>query len=200
MSAQAILVPQPARFLAWLAIGKVKVVGEAPRGAALLCANHASYRDVWLFTLICPSARLLVHPEVFTFPFLKGWATRKGFVQVSIDDAVTLLRRGEPVAICPTGLVEARGDNELPFKTGAIRIAQQAAVPVVPVYFQYGSYPGPWIGSFSITVQNVLLFLLWPFYRTGVTIQIGTPYVPTGEIKDETRALKAKVVALSPVS
>ena len=96
--------------------------------------------------------------------------------------------------------MEARGDNELPFKTGAIRIAQQAAVPVVPVYFQYGSYPGPWIGSFSITVQNVLLFLLWPFYRTGVTIQIGTPYVPTGEIKDETRALKAKVVALSPVS
>ena len=197
MTVPVVLIPQPARFLTWLAVGKVKVVGEVPKGAALLCANHASYRDVWLFTLFCPSARLLVHPEVFTFPFLKGWATRKGFVQVSIDDAVTLLRRGEPVAICPTGLVEARGDNELPFKTGAIRIAQQAAVLVVPIYFQYGSYPGPWTQSFSITVQNVLLFLLWPFYRTGVTIHIGKPYAPAGEVRVETNALKAKVAALA---
>jgi 1-acyl-sn-glycerol-3-phosphate acyltransferase len=197
MTAPVVLIPQPARFLTWLAVGKVKVVGEVPKGAALLCANHASYRDVWLFTLICPSARLLVHPEVFTFPFLKRWATRKGFVQVSIDDAVTLLRRGEPVAICPTGLVEARSENELPFKTGAIRIAQQAAVPVVPVYFRYGTYPGRWISKFSITVQNILLFLLWPFYRTGVTILIGTPYVPMGEVKAETNALKVKVVALA---
>ena len=60
------------------------------------------------------------------------------------------------VAICPTGLVEALGESELPFKTGAVRIAQQAGVPMVPVYFHYGSYPGRWVTPFSITVQNIL--------------------------------------------
>jgi len=56
-----------------------------------LCGNHNSYRDVFLFGMIRSSARLLVHPLVFSFPFLKKYALRWGFVQVSIDDAVALL-------------------------------------------------------------------------------------------------------------
>ncbi len=187
-------IPRPARFLAWLVIGKVKVVGQVPASGVLLCANHASYRDVFLFGLINPAVRLLVHPLVFTF--FKRWATQKGFVEISIDSAVALLRRGEPVAICPTGLVEATGLAELPFKTGAVRIAQQAGAPVVPVFFRYGNYPGPWVNRFSITVQNFLLFGLWPFYRRGATIYIGAAYEAKDEVRVETTALKAKVCAL----
>jgi 1-acyl-sn-glycerol-3-phosphate acyltransferase len=117
-------------------------------------------------------------------------------VQVSIDDAVSLLKQGQTVAICPTGLVEALGDAELPFKTGAVRIAQQAGVPMVPVYFHYGNYPGRWVTPFSITVQNMILFCLWPFYRRGVTIIIGEPMAPAGEVKVKTQELKSAVLAL----
>jgi len=177
-------------------VGDVKVVGSLPEGPVLLCGNHVSYRDVFLFGMIRPAARLLVHPLVFTFPFLKKHALRWGFVQVSIDDAVALLRRGETVAICPTGLVEALGEAELPFKTGAVRIAQQAGVPMVPVYFRYGNYPGRWVTPFSITVQNMLLFCLWPFYRRGVTVVIGSPKDPAGDVKTRTQELKAAVEAL----
>jgi 1-acyl-sn-glycerol-3-phosphate acyltransferase len=189
-------IPQPARFLAWLVVGQVKVVGQIPAGGVLLCSNHVSYRDVFLFGLINPGARLLVHPLVFTF--FRSWATKKGFVEVSIDSAVALLRRGDPVAICPTGLVEATGQAQLPFKTGAVRIAQQAGVPVVPVFFHYGNYPGRWVERFSITVQNFLLFGLWPCYRRGVTIFIGAPVQVDGDIKERTKELKAKVEALKP--
>jgi 1-acyl-sn-glycerol-3-phosphate acyltransferase len=190
--------PQPATTLVRLLVGEVKTVGALPAGPALLCGNHVSYRDVFLFGMIRPAARLLVHPLVFSFPCLKKPALRWGFVQVSIDDAVALLKQGETVAICPTGLVEALGEAELPFKTGAVRIAQQAGVPMVPVYFHYGNYPGRWITPFSITVQNMILFCLWPFYRRGVTIIIGAPMEPTGDVKERTKELKAAVEALRP--
>jgi 1-acyl-sn-glycerol-3-phosphate acyltransferase len=181
-------------------VGEVKVVGTVPEGPVLLCGNHNSYRDVFLFGMVRASARLLVHPLVFSFPFLKKYALRWGFVQVSIDDAVALLKQGQTVAICPTGLVEALGDAELPFKTGAVRIAQQAGVPMVPVYFHYGNYPGRWVTPFSITVQNMLLFCLWPSYRRGVTIVIGAPMDPAGDVKERTTDLKAAVVALKPTN
>jgi len=102
--------PRPAVSLVRLLVGEVKIVGALPEGPVLLCGNHVSYRDVFLFGLIRSSARLLVHPLVFSFPFLKKYALRWGFVQVSIDDAVALLKQGQTVAICPTGLVEALGE------------------------------------------------------------------------------------------
>ncbi len=191
-------VPRPATSLVRMLVGDVKVIGTLPMGPVLLCGNHVSYRDVFLFGMVRSSARLLVHPLVFTFPFLKEYALRWGFVQVSIDDAVALLQKGETVAICPTGLVEALGEAELPFKTGAVRIAQQAGVPMVPVYFHYGNYPGRWVTPFSITVQNIFLFCLWPFYRHGVTIIVGPPMDPAGDVKVRTRELKAAVSDLKP--
>jgi len=81
------------------------------------------------------------------------------------------------------------------------RIAQQSGVPLVPVHFQYGNYPGRWISPFPITpffitVQNILLFCLWPLYRRGVTIRIGSPYLPSGEVQAETAALKDRIQIL----
>lgn len=172
-------------------------MGSVPAGPVLLCANHPSYRDVFLFGLICPRARLLVDPQVLTFPFLRRWAIRWGFVQVAIPTAVDLLRAGEPVAICPTGLVEALGEDLLPYKTGAVRIAAQAGVPLVPLRIRYGNYPGPWVKRFSITTQNMLLFLLWPLYRRGATITLGEPYRPGGvDVKADTAELRRRMLEL----
>lgn len=190
--------PRPAVSLVRMLVGEVKIVGALPAGPVLLCGNHVSYRDVFLFGMIRASARLLVHPLVFAFPFLRKRALRWGFVQVSIDDAVALLRQGQTLAICPTGLVEATGEAELPFKTGAVRIGQQAGVPLVPVFFHYGRYPGRWVRRFSITVQNMILFCLWPFYRRGVTVVLGTPFDPAGDVKQRTKDIQAAVAALRP--
>lgn len=189
--------PQPAvRLVSWL-VGQVKVEGPVPQGPVLLCSNHPSYRDVFLFGLVCPKSRLLVDPQVFTFPFLKSWAIRWGFVQVAILTAVGHLQAGEPVAICPTGLVEALGEDLLPYKTGAVRIAAQAGVPLVPMRIRYGNYPGPWVKRFSITTQNVLLFLLWPFYRRGATITLGEPFRATGvDVRADTAELRRRMLAL----
>jgi len=200
MSVTLSALPRPATSLVRMLVGKVKVIGSLPEGTVLLCGNHVSYRDVFLFAVVRPSARLLVHPLVFTFPFLKKWALRWGFVQVSIEDAVALLKHGQTVAICPSGNVEALGEAALPFKTGAVRIAQQAGVPMIPMYFHYGSYAGRWVTPFSITVQNIFLFCLWPFYRRGVTIVVGAPMDPAGDVRERTTELKAAVDALKPLA
>lgn len=60
--------PQPATSLVRMLVGEVNVVGTLPSGPVLLCGNHVSYRDVFLFGMIRASARLLVHPLVFSFP------------------------------------------------------------------------------------------------------------------------------------
>jgi 1-acyl-sn-glycerol-3-phosphate acyltransferase len=198
MSVTLSALPRPATSLVRMLVGEVKVIGSLPEGPVLLCGNHVSYRDVFLFAVVRASSRLLVHPLVFSFPFLKKWALRRGFVQVSIEDAVALLKHGQTVAICPSGNVEVLGEAELPFKTGAVRIAQQAGVPMIPMYFHYGSYPGRWVTPFSITVQNMILFCLWPFYRCGVTIIVGAPMDPSGDVRERTRELKATVEALKP--
>ena len=71
---------------------------------------------------------------------------------------------------------------------------------MVPVYFRYGNYPGRWVTPFSITVQNMILFCLWPFYRRGVTIYVGAPMDPSGDVKERTLGLKATVEALRPAT
>jgi 1-acyl-sn-glycerol-3-phosphate acyltransferase len=42
-------VPRPATTLVRMLVGEVKVVGTLPEGPVLLCGNHVSYRDVFLF-------------------------------------------------------------------------------------------------------------------------------------------------------
>ena len=46
------LIPRPARGLIRMLVGEVKVVGSCPEGGVLLCSNHPSYRDVFLFGLV----------------------------------------------------------------------------------------------------------------------------------------------------
>jgi hypothetical protein len=54
------------------------------------------------------------------------------------------------------------------------------------------------VTPFSITVQNIFLVCLWPFYRQGVTIIVGAPMDPAGDVKVRTLELKAAVEALKP--
>jgi hypothetical protein len=42
----------------------------------------------------------------------------------------------------------------------------------------------------------MILFCLWPFYRRGVTVIIGEPMDPAGDVRARTRELKSAVVAL----
>lgn len=118
---------------------------RVPAGPAVLAFNHISYTDAFVVGLPLVSAgrrpRFLVKREILGWPVV-GWLARNArMIPVGRSDAddragalaaaVDFLRQGELVLVAPEQTI-SRSFDLLPLRTGAVRIAQQAGVPVVP--------------------------------------------------------------------
>jgi 1-acyl-sn-glycerol-3-phosphate acyltransferase len=122
-------------------------------GSALIACNHASYLDPLVNAYAVVRAhrrpRFLAKEDLFRAPGIR-WAMR-GTRQIpvargtgdqrSLRNAETALRAGEAVVIYPEGTVTTRSDG-LPMagKTGAVRLALAAGVPIIPMV-SWGSAP-----------------------------------------------------------
>lgn len=125
----------------------VRGLGNVPRrSGAVLAFNHHSYVDFLL--LSWPIVRRLRRPvrflakrEIWSSRWT-GWAVRwAGAVPVdresasarsgAFDAATGSLAAGDFVAIAPEQTISPSLEL-LPFRTGAVRAAQQAGVPVIP--------------------------------------------------------------------
>ncbi|HEX9889924.1 MAG TPA: lysophospholipid acyltransferase family protein, partial [Nitriliruptorales bacterium] len=158
MSSAPIPRPTPGfRFVASILIAFVRLLGwridvrgvdrvPSDRGA-ILVYNHHSYLDfvmvAWvIYREFDRSLRFLGKRELFDSPWT-GWGVRlAGAVPVdrehgskrhtALDAAVDAARNGDLVIVAPEQTI-SRSFELLPFKTGAVRMAQAAGVPVVPV-------------------------------------------------------------------
>jgi 1-acyl-sn-glycerol-3-phosphate acyltransferase len=129
---------------------RVRVEGleHVPRdGGAVLAFNHHGYFDfvmlAWGPVLrLRRAVRFLAKREVWASRWT-GWVVRWGeAVPVdrtsaaarggAFDAAAAALRAGDLVAVAPEQTI-SRSFDLLPFRTGAVRMAQQGAVPIVPV-------------------------------------------------------------------
>ncbi len=116
------------------------------RGGAVLAWNHHSYLDPGVvgwgpYRRLGRPVRFLAKEELFDKPGL-GWilqssgqipvarASRSGRRE-AFEAAVTKLRAGELVAVAPEETI-SESFELLPYTTGAVRMAQQAEVPIVP--------------------------------------------------------------------
>lgn len=141
----AIVVP-----LVWLLRWRIDVQGleHVPRdGGAVLAFNHHSYVDfvmvAWPIVLRCRRpVRFLAKREMWRSRSV-GWAVRwAGAIPVdrgsdaararALRLAVDALGAGDLVAVAPEQTISASFEL-LPLRTGAVRMAQQAGVPIVPV-------------------------------------------------------------------
>ena len=122
------------------------VTGEQniPHGGAVVVANHTGYLD---FTYVgIPFwengrrlVRFMAKAEVWKNP-VAGFAMRKMRhipvdridTEASYNTAVEYLRQGELVGIFPEGTV-SRSLEIKKLRTGAVRMAKEAGVPIVPV-------------------------------------------------------------------
>lgn len=181
----------------WFRLGDVRVamtgVDHIPRtGGALLAINHLSYVDYIMAGY--PAAergrltRFIAKREVFDHPV--GGPVMRSFHHLSIDRtagaegmraAADTLRRGELVGIFPEGTI-SRSFLIKDIKTGAVRIAADAQVPLIPVVL---------FGTQRILTKGRRLDLTR--HRT-VGIEVGAPMHPTGEDPvAETADLKARM-------
>jgi 1-acyl-sn-glycerol-3-phosphate acyltransferase len=122
-------------------------------GPALIACNHASYLDPLVNAYAVVRAhrrpRFLAKEDLFRAPGIR-WAMR-GTRQIPVArgtgdqsplrNAETALRAGEVVVIYPEGTVTTRADGSpMEGKTGAVRLALVAGVPIIPMV-SWGSAP-----------------------------------------------------------
>jgi 1-acyl-sn-glycerol-3-phosphate acyltransferase len=112
-------------------------------GGVLLAVNHLSFVDYVMAGF--PGVergrltRFMAKREVFDHavggPVMRSFhhiAIDRGAGQGGIDEAIRYLHDGECVGIFPEGTI-SRSLELQPLKTGAVRIAQEAGVPLVPI-------------------------------------------------------------------
>ncbi len=162
--------------------GRRTAVARLPAGAVIVISNHASYADGVLLALTCRrmgrSIRLLATSGVFRAPVIGPLARRLGFIPVergkvtaasALKPAAEALRAGEAVGIFPEGRT-TRDPNMWPerSKTGAVRLALETGVPIVPIAMVGTHRVMPRKRPLPTLIRNLIL-------RPNVLVEVGEP-------------------------
>jgi 1-acyl-sn-glycerol-3-phosphate acyltransferase len=171
---------------------------HVPRqGGVVLAMNHTSFVD--FFTAGRPPyldlgrpVRILAKDSLFQAPVV-GWAmraaehipVRRGSGAGALSAAIDALRAGELVGVLPEQTISPSLEL-LPFKSGAVRMAQAAGVPVVPAV-SWGSH------RFWMTGSGP--HLTW---RLPVLIAYGPPILPgpDDDVEELTSELRSRMQRL----
>jgi 1-acyl-sn-glycerol-3-phosphate acyltransferase len=158
-------------------------------GGAVLAINHISYVDFIMAGYgALPSGRLtrfMAKQETFAHPVsgplmrsMKHISVDRGNGQASYDSAVDYLRRGEVVGVFPEATI-SRSFLIKDLKTGAVRMAADAGVPLVPLIL--------WGTQRLLTKDHPRDFSR---HKT-ISVTVGEPLSPRGAaIADKTRQLR----------
>ena len=152
-------------------------------GGLIIAANHQTYIDpFWLSLPIKRPIRYLAWSAAFRWPVIGTCLTLLGAWPLALDgsdpaairSSFQWLRNGGAIVIFPEGARgEATGSLER-FKAGAVRLALEAQVPILPVTIKGGNRIWP---------------KGWRFPRPGKVVIIYHPlYHPEQCANEETRA------------
>jgi putative phosphoserine phosphatase/1-acylglycerol-3-phosphate O-acyltransferase len=183
-------------------------VGRIPTdGPCILVANHRSYFDVAVLSLLIAKAgrpvRFLGKKEVFDAPVVGQIAAAMGGIRVDrstgsdepLQAAAEALHGGEMVALMPEGTIP-RGpaffEPELKGRWGAARLAQMTGAPIVPV----GMWGTEKVWPRSSRFPNVLNLTNPPTVR----VSVGAPVATSGKsLAADTKKIMKAISAQLPV-
>ncbi len=124
-------------------------IPPASIGGFVISANHQTYVDpVWIVLPMRRKLRFMAFDKAFEWRFIGPLITYCGSFPVSLEvggtlkamkEALRSLRDGAVLAVFPEGAREFADGEMFPFKTGAVRIARQAGVPILPVTIRGGN-------------------------------------------------------------
>jgi 1-acyl-sn-glycerol-3-phosphate acyltransferase len=112
-----------------------------PEGPKLIAFNHPSTTDpIFMLPVVREPMTILVTEMAFKTPVLGELIRRAGHIPVVADngrmafnEAIARLRAGETIGICPEGALSPAEGGLCRPRTGAVRLALEANVPVIPV-------------------------------------------------------------------
>jgi 1-acyl-sn-glycerol-3-phosphate acyltransferase len=161
-------------------------------GGAVFACTHVSYLDFIFCGLASLPAgrktRFMAKHEVFanriSGPLMRGMhhiPVDRNAGQASYQKAVAALRAGE---VFPEATI-SRSFTVKPIKTGAVRMAEEAGVPIVPVTV-WGSQR-LWTKGHpkNLTQRHV-----------PILIRAGEPFTPQGDVEEATADLRTRMSAL----
>ncbi|MGC9397103.1 MAG: lysophospholipid acyltransferase family protein [Anaerolineae bacterium] len=115
-----------------------------PPGPKLIVANHPSFTDPFAISLLSsrPMA-ILITSVAFMVPIFGYFLKRLRHIPVvegegrpAFDEALQRLKTGDTVALFIEGKISPGDGGFCPPRTGAVRLALSAGVPIVPVGIQ----------------------------------------------------------------
>jgi len=174
----------------------VEGLEHVPRsGGAVMMLNHSSFVDFFTaarrpFLELGRPVRMLAKASLFRSPVLGPVMRAAGHIPVergsgrdALRAAVEALRRGEFVGILPEQTISPSLEL-LPFKSGAVRMAQEAGVPVVPAV-SWGSH------RFWTTGDGP--HLTW---RLPVHVRYAEAVIPEGDADAVTQRLRSQMAGM----
>jgi 1-acyl-sn-glycerol-3-phosphate acyltransferase len=121
-------------------------------GGVIIAANHQTYLDpFWLSIKIKRPIRYLAWSAAFNWPFFGlciGWGgawpiALEGSDPAPVRRSIQWLRDGGAVVIFPEGARSTSSGEMERFKAGAVRLALEADVPILPVTIKGGNTVWP---------------------------------------------------------
>lgn len=153
-------------------------------GGAVLAANHISHVDPLLVAEVVLAEgrvpRFLAKSSLFCGPVVGRWFRAAGHIQVDraagqagYEEAVSAARQGRLLLVYPEGSITKREDGlPMSMKSGAVRIALEASVPLVPV--------AQWGAQEILPAYSRRLRWGW---RRRVSVLVGPP-IPLDDLRD----------------
>jgi 1-acyl-sn-glycerol-3-phosphate acyltransferase len=169
----------------------VQASGPLPSGPKIFAGNHPTTTDpFYMLTVLPEKTRIMVNADIFKKPFLGGLFRRSGHIPVdkrngidSLNAGIAALSRGENIGIFPEGSLSDISDgikvNKL--KTGAVRMALQAGVPIIPVGFHM---PIEGMTNKFVRVGGERVISRF-FLRGRYAITLGQPFWVSGDVADK---------------